>query len=70
MDIFNGTFLIITSFFLVLFTDFVIDPLVRSQIGEVYFWIAILVIATNILVTVTVLMRLFCIFFKAKYDRR
>jgi hypothetical protein len=54
---------------LVLFTDFVINPIRRSQIGEVYFWVAIVVIALNILITLGVLTRLIFIFLKAKYER-
>ena len=53
---------------MVLFTDYVIDPIRRSQIGEVYFWVAIVVIALNILITVGVLTRLVYIFLKAKYE--
>ena len=51
-----------------MFTDFVLDPLVRAQIGEVYFWVAIVVIALNILITVGFLTRLIYIFLKAKYE--
>ncbi len=54
---------------MVLFTDFVINPIIRSQIGEVYFWVAILVIAINILITVGVLTRLVFLILKAKYER-
>ena len=40
-----------------LFTDFVIDPIIRSQIGEFYYFLSIAIIAINVLVTLIILMR-------------
>ena len=60
-------YLLVTSYFLVLFTDFVIDPVVRSQIGEFYFWLSIIIIAINVLITLLVIMKAPCIYMKARY---
>ena len=30
LEIFNSMFLLVTSYFLIMFTDFVIDPIIRS----------------------------------------
>ena len=50
-----------------MFTDFVLDPLVRAQIGEVYFLLSIAIIAINVLITLIVLLRLPYIYINARY---
>ena len=69
LEIFNSIFLLVTSYFLILFTDFVIDPIIRSQIGEFYFWLSIVIIAINVLITIIVLLRNPYLYLKARYLR-
>ena len=69
LELFNSMYLVITSYFLIFFTDFVLDPLVRSQIGEVYFWLSITIIAINVLITLLVLLRAPYIYIKASYKK-
>ena len=67
LELFNSMYLLITSYFLIMFTDFVLDPLVRAQIGEVYFLLSIAIIAINVLITLIVLLRLPYIYINARY---
>ena len=60
-------YMLLTSYFLIMFTDFVLDPLVRSKIGEVYFWLSIIIITINVLITLLVLLRAPYIYIKARY---
>ena len=69
LEIFNSIYLLITSYFLIMFTDFVLDPLIRAQIGEIYFWFSIAIIAMNVLITLIVLIRDPYIYIKARYVR-
>ena len=52
-----------------MFTDFVIDPLIRSQIGEAYFWLSIEIITMNLFITLIVLLRTPYIYFQARYKK-
>ena len=69
LEIFNSIYLLITSYFLIIFTDFVIDPIVKSQIGEFYFWLSIVIITANVLTTLFVLLRAPYIYIKARWIR-
>ena len=69
LEIFNSLYLLITSYFLILFTDFVIDPIIRSQIGEFYYFLSLTIIAINVLVTLIILMKTPYIYIKARYNR-
>ena len=69
LEVFNSIYLLITSYFLILFTDFVIDPLIRFQIGEFYYLLSITIIAINVLVTLIILMKTLYIYIKARYYR-
>jgi hypothetical protein len=69
LEIFNSMYLLVTSYFLIMFTDFVIDPIIRSYIGEVYFWLSIVIIAINVLITLFVIVRFPYIYLKARYLR-
>ncbi len=51
---------------MILFTDFVIDPLIRSQIGEIYFWLSLTIIALNVLITIIVILRKPYIYLRSK----
>ena len=42
--------MLITSYFLLIYTDFVSDPLIRYEIGEINFWFNIVVIIINVLI--------------------
>ncbi len=57
LELFNSMYLLMTSYFLIMFTDFVLDPLIRAQIGEIYFSLSIAIIAINVLITIIVLIR-------------
>ena len=57
LELFNSLYLLTTSYFLIMFTDFVLDPLIRAQIGEIYFSLSIAIIAINVLITIIVLIR-------------
>ena len=52
-----------------MFTDFVIYPIIRSQIGEYYFWLSIIIIVINVMLTILVLLKLPYLFIYAKYKR-
>ncbi len=67
LELFNSMYLLITSYFLILFTDFVLDPLIRAQIGEIYFWLSIAIIVINLLITLIVLLRLPYIYINARF---
>jgi hypothetical protein len=69
LELFNSMYLLMTSYFLIMFTDFVFDPLIRAQIGEIYFWLSIAIIAINVLITIIVLIRAPYIYIKARYIR-
>ena len=69
LEIFNSMFLLVTSYFLIMFTDFVIDPIIRSQIGEFYFWLSIGIIVINVLITIIVLLRNPYLYIKARFLR-
>ena len=67
LEIFNSIFLLVTSYFLILFTDFVIDPIIRSQIGEFYFWLSISIIVINVLITIIFLLGNPYLYLKVRY---
>ena len=69
LEIFNSTYLLVTSYFLIMFTDFVMDPIIRSKVGEFYFWLSIVIIAINVLITLFVLMRPPYVYIKTKYEK-
>jgi hypothetical protein len=50
-----------------MFTDFVIDPITRSQIGEFYYWFSLAIISLNVLITMLVLLRVPYIYIKERY---
>ena len=60
-------YLLMTSYFLILFTDFVFDPIIKSKVGEFYFWLAIAIIVINIFITLLVLMKAPYLIIRAKY---
>ena len=69
LELFNSYYLLITSYFLILFTDFIIDPIIRSQIGEIYFWLSITIIAINVVITFIVLLRAPYVYIKERFLR-
>jgi len=44
--------MLITSYFLLIYTDFVYDPQIRYEMGEINFWFNIVVIIINILICI------------------
>ena len=50
-----------------MFTDFVLDPLIKAQIGEIYFWLSIAIIVINVLITLIVLLRFPFIYIEVRY---
>ena len=52
LELFNESFVLIYTYHLYLFTDFMTDLLIRDFIGQVFIYLAIFNIAVNILTSV------------------